>query len=205
MCRLLVAHWRWLWLLGLALSPRCYIRFVSIYVCVCVSSTFRHISLALFLALELLHIFICEHVWAWWAFIYSCCSVQFSWILQHVLAMSFICIIDIFCLLKKLFSGSKAAMHQFLTINSFLSLRVRSCIHTMHPQKLSDTQYIYVDSAINWLNIPPIFANGKNPLHPQCTLHKQHLYIQCCVCFVACSNHIHIIKFGWDFIDFGHQ
>lgn len=73
-------------------------------------------------------------------------SVQFSWVRLHfatcsfrTIAMSFICIIDVFCLLKKLFSGCKAAMHQFLTISStFFSLSL-SLFSLYHPSKLSNT------------------------------------------------------------------
>lgn len=38
------------------------------------------------------------------------------------IAMSFICIIDIFCLLKELFSGTSTAMHQFLAMNFILAV-----------------------------------------------------------------------------------
>lgn len=73
MCRLLVAHWRRLWLLGLALSPRCYIRFVSMYVCVC------HVSPHLLRSFSCSRTFtyiICEHDGP--LFLVPCCSVQFS-------------------------------------------------------------------------------------------------------------------------------
>lgn len=83
--------------------------------------------------------------------IFATCSFR-------VIAMSIICIIDIFCLLKKLFSGCKAAMHQFLSahtqylhvdgIGSALSMRIHVtehgkmvffvyCLHGIRPSAVA--------------------------------------------------------------------
>lgn len=59
------------------------------------------------------------------------------------------------------------------------------CTFYAPPTTIWHSAYIYVDSVIDWLNIPPLFANGKNPLHPQCTLHKQQIYRMLCALSLA--------------------
>lgn len=91
-------------------------------------------------------------------FLFNSSSVRlhFATCSFRVIAMSFICIIDIFCLLKKLFSGSKAAMQQFLTM-PFAAFASRYCFVlgcALHGSRAPN---------------PLLFVDGKIPMQSHCT------------------------------------